>query len=182
MTSLELRKKCEKSLDFLKSELAQIRTGRATPALIESIEIDAYGSKMTVKELGSITTLDPENLVVVPWDKNLLGDISKGIRESDLHLNPVEESDRLRVPVPTLTEERRREFAKIVSIKVEECKNALRNIRQDAMKDVDKDFESKVIGEDEKFDQRDEVEKVTKELILEAESTGETKKSDLMTV
>jgi ribosome recycling factor len=133
MTNSELKAKLSKPTEFFKQELSQIRTGRASPALVEAASIEAYGSHMTLRELGSITVLDPQNLVVVPWDKSLKNSIIKGIRDSGLGLNPVEDGERLRVPIPALTEERRKEFTKMVAAKAEEAKNVVRNIRQDAM-------------------------------------------------
>ena len=182
MTIAELKSKLDRSFDFLESELAQVRTGRASPTMIEDIEVDAYDSKMTIKELGSILVPDSQNLVIVPWDKSLLKAIAKAIRESELKLNPVEDSDRVRVPTPPLTEERRAELTKIVSTKTEEAKNSMRNIRQDAMKDIDKAFGDKSIGEDEKFTQREEADELVKEYTKSAEELAEGKKSDLMTV
>lgn len=182
MNKGELKNKLEKTLEFLNSELSQIRTGRASPTLIEDIEVDAYESKMTVKELGSIMVADPQNLVIVPWDRGLLKNISKAIRESELKLNPVEESDRVRVPTPPLTEERRNEMARVVTAKTEEAKNAMRNIRQDIMKDIEKEFSNKIIGEDEKFRLKDEVDEIVKDFTDKVEKISESKKSDLMTV
>ena len=182
MTISDLKSKLEKSLEFFKSELSQIRTGRATPTLIENIEVDAYDSKMKLKELGSISMLDNQNLAVTAWDRGLHGAIANAIRESDLKLNPVTEPDRVRVPVPALTEERRKEFAKIVSIKTEETKNVMRNVRQEAMKDIDKEFSDKNMGEDEKFTQKEEVEKIVKEHVTKTDELAEAKKTDLMTV
>jgi ribosome recycling factor len=149
---------------------------------VEDIAVDVYGTNMTIKELGSITAQDPQNLIISPWDKNLLTSISKAIRESDLKLNPVEESDRIRVPIPSLTEERRVEFTKIVSAKVEEAKQAMRNSRQEAMKDIDKDFSDKLISEDEKFTNREEVEKMVKEYVDKVDEQSESKKEDIMRV
>lgn len=182
MNNTDLKNKLSKVLDFLKGELTQIRTGRASPSLIEEISVEAYGTKMTVKELGSISVLDSQNLVVSPWDKSLLKSISKAIRESNLNLNPVDESDKIRVPIPSLTEDRRKELSKLVSVKVEETKNSMRNIRQDAMKDIEKEFSDKVIGEDEKFRQKEEVEKLVKSMVDEIDEVGEAKKEELMRV
>lgn len=182
MTQSELKTKLEKSLDYFKTELTQIRTGRATPSLIENIEVDAYGTKMKLKELGNISLLDNQNLVVMAWDKGLMGSIASAIRESELKLNPVPEPDRVRVPVPALTEERRKEFAKIVSTKAEETKNSMRSIRQDAMREIDKDFTDKLIGEDDKFRLKEEVEKIIKDFVTKADELAESKKSDLMTI
>jgi ribosome recycling factor len=163
MTNSELKSRLDKSIEFLRTELNQIRTSRATPALIEDIEADAYGAKMKIKELGSISILDSQNLVVSAWDRTLLPVIAKAIRDSEAKLNPVAEPDRVRVPVPPLTEERRKEFTKVVSTKIEDCKTVMRGIRQEAMKDIDADFAAKKMGEDDKFKFKEDVEKILKE-------------------
>jgi ribosome recycling factor len=178
----ELKLRLEKSLDFFKSELLQVRTGRANPGLVEDIVVEAYGSKMTVKEVGTITVLDSQNIIVSPWDKGLISSIAKSIRESDLKLNPVEESDRLRIPIPSLTEERRKEFSRVVSTKSEETKNSIRSIRQEAMKDIEKDFNDKKIGEDEKFRLKEEVEKTVKEFVEKVEEIAEHKRQEILRV
>lgn len=182
MNTPELKNKLSKSIDFLKTELSQVRTGRASPSLIEAVLVEAYDSKMTIRELGTITVMDSQNLAVAPWDKTLLKAIAKAIRESDLGLNPVDESDRVRVPVPSLTEERRHDLIKMVSGKVEDCKNSMRNVRQDAMKDIDNEFADKKIGEDDKFSQKEEVEKTVKNFVEQAEEMGETKRKELLEI
>ncbi len=178
----ELKSKLQKSLDFLETELAQIRTGRANPSLLESIQVDAYDSKVSIQELGSITIQEGQTILVTPWDKTLLNTIANAIRESDLKLNPVVTGDVLRVPIPPLTEDRRIELTKVVSQKVEDAKNSLRHIRQDAMKDIEEDFTAKRIGEDDKFKQKDDVEKVVKEYVSSADAIGESKKQDVLKV
>jgi len=182
MTSSELKNRQSKSIDFLKSELSQIRTGRANPSLIEDVEVDAYDSKMALKELGSVTLADAQTIMVTPWDKSLIPEIEKAIRESEAKLNPVEVGGNLKVPVPTLTEDRRKELVRLVSQKAEDCKQSIRNIRQDAMKDIDKEFDDKVISEDEKFTQKEKAEDVTKDFVEQADSIGEAKSRELMTV
>ena len=182
MTSLELKNRLTKSIEFLQSELTQIRTGRANPSLLEDIEVVAYESKMTLKELGSVTLADAQTIMVTPWDKNLIPDIEKAIRESESKLNPVEVGGNLKVPVPSLTEDRRKELVRLVNQKVEDCKQSVRNIRQDAMKDIDKEFEDKIISEDEKFTQKEEVEEITKDFVEQADAIGENKSSELMKV
>lgn len=182
MNTFELKNKLSKSIEFLKSELSQIRTGRASPSLIEAVLVDAYDTKMSVKELGTITVIDSQNLTIAPWDKSLLKAISKAVRESGLGLNPVDEPDKVRVPVPALTEERRLDLSKLVSAKVEECKNSLRNVRQEAMKDIDKEFADKKIGEDDKFSQKEETEKIIKNFIEEAEEHGKVKKEEILEI
>lgn len=182
MTTSELKNKLTKSLEFLKSELSQIRTGRASPSFLESITVDAYGSKMTIKELGSITSLDSQTLLVSPWDKGLVREIAKSITESDLKINAVVDGNNVRVPFPALTEERRKEFTKLASAKVEDAKNVMRGIRQDAMKEIDKSFADKLIGEDAKFTQKEEVDKIVKEFSEQADTAGEAKKQDLLKI
>jgi len=182
MNATELKSKLTKSVDFLKTELTQIRTGRASPTLIENIVVEAYDSKMTLKEVGSISSLDSQNLVVAPWDKSLIKSIASAIRNSELQLSPVIDGDVVRVPLPALTEERRMDMVKLVSAKVEEAKTALRNIRQEAMKDIDKDFSEKKIGEDEKFSSKEDVEKIVKEFVTMCDTVGESKKQELMRV
>jgi ribosome recycling factor len=182
MTTSELKNKITKSVDFLRTELSQIRTGRANPSLLEDITVEVYESKMALKELGSITLSDAHTIMITLWDKNLLPIVTKEIREGELKLNPVEAGGNLKVPIPPLTEDRRKELARIVNQKVEECKQSVRNIRQDAMKDIDKEYDEKTISEDEKFTQKDEVEEIVKEFVEEVEELGKTKSDELMTV
>jgi ribosome recycling factor len=182
MTNSELKSKLAKTIEHFKGEISQIRTGRANPSLIEDVALDVYDSKMTVKELGSIALLDSQTLVVSVWDKSVLGTVAKAIRESNLGLNPIEDTDRVRIPVPPLTEERRKELTKVVSTKAEEAKTSIRSIRQDAMKDIEKDFTEKSISEDEKFTFKDEVEKIVKDITLDLDALAETKKEELLKI
>lgn len=182
MTTPELKSRLTKSLDFFKNDVSQIRTGRATPALIENISVNAYDTKMTLKELGSIIVLDSQNLVVSPWDKSTIKDIAAAIKESELQVDPVVDGDTIRIPIPALTEERRKDFVKLVSTKVEEAKNSMRNIRQEAMKDIEKDFTDKKIGEDDKFAFKAEVEEVMKDFVKKLEESAEIKKQELLKI
>ncbi|MBN1162138.1 ribosome recycling factor [Patescibacteria group bacterium] len=182
MNSHELKTKLDKSLEFLKTELSHISTGRASPALINDISVVAYETPMTIKEVASITMQDAQNLVIVLWDKSLLKAVVKAIRESELSLNPIEDTDKIRIQIPALTEERRKEFAKQVSIKVEECKIALRNIRQETMKEIDKDFNDKSISEDDRFYFREEVEETVRDYIDKVEDIGSSKKEEILSI
>ena len=182
MNSVELKKKLESTVDFLESELNQIRTGRASPKLLEDIPVRAYDSMLTIKEVGTISVPDSSLLVVSPWDKSLLAAIAKAVRESDLHLNPAVGDETVRVPVPPLTEERRKEFVKLVSTKVEAARQSVRNIRQDAMKAIETAFSAKTISEDEKFTQKENVEDIVKETIVKIDSVGDSKKNALMSI
>ncbi|MFC1621821.1 ribosome recycling factor [Patescibacteria group bacterium] len=178
----ELKNKLSKSVDFLKTEFSQIRTGRANPSLVEDIEVVAYESKMMLKELGSITLQDAQTILITPWDKNLANVIAKAIRESKLSLNPVEDSGIVRIPIPALTEERRVELAKLVSQKAEETKVSMRSIRQEAMKDIDNLHSDKEISDDKKFAEKERVEEMVKEFVEQIEKVSESKKKDLMRV
>ncbi|HPD74256.1 MAG TPA: ribosome-recycling factor [bacterium] len=183
MNNIELKTRLDKSIEFLQSELKQIRAGRVSPALVADISVEAYsGSMMTIKELGSIIVMDPSNLSITPWDKSVLDAIVNGVRNSGQGLSAVKEADRVRVNVPALTEERRIEFTKDVSEKVENCKNSIRSIRQEAMKDIEKDFSDKAISEDDKFRLKEDVEKTIKEFIEIADDIGAEKKNELMTI
>ncbi|MEN9389007.1 MAG: hypothetical protein RLY61_91, partial [Candidatus Parcubacteria bacterium] len=143
MTKSELIKKLDGALDFFKTDIAQVRTGRANPVVIEELVVEVYGSKMKVKELGTISVPEPQLIVVSPWDKSVLQIIDKAIRDSDLKLNPVTADGVIRIPIPPLSQERREEFAKMVSTKMELARQTIRNIRQDAIKEIEKSFADK---------------------------------------
>ena len=182
MTNAELKTKLEDSSEFLKLELAQIRTGRVTPSLLDDVKVDAYGSMLTIKEVGTIQVLDPQTLQITPWDKNLLEVIESGIRSSELNLNPVVRGDSVVLPVPSLTEDRRKEFTRLVSTKMEDVKNSMRNSRQEAMKDIDTRFNDKEFGEDEKFTMKEEIEDLVKDYVEKTDAMGEAKKKDIMNI
>ncbi len=182
MTKFELIKKLDIALDFFKTDISQVRTGRANPVVIEELTVEVYGSKMKVKELGTISVPEPQLIVVSPWDKSVLQIIDKAIRESDLKLNPVTADGVIRIPIPPLSQERREEFAKMVSTKMELARQTIRNIRQEAIKDIEKSFSDKVIGEDEKFTQKEEVERLVKDITTEVGELGEAKREDILAI
>lgn len=180
MNKSEIRKDLTEALEFFKSELTKIRTGRATPALIEDLTIEVYGSKMRLKEVGSITVPEPQMIVVSPWDRSQIPSISKAINTSDLNLNSSYDNERVRVPIPPLSEERRSELAKLVTAKLEACKTTIRNLRNDVMKSIDKDFSDKKISEDEKFSLKEDADKIIKDFSEQAETLSNDKKKSLM--
>ena len=180
MNKSEIKRDLTDAVEFFKNELSKIRTGRASSSLIEDISIDVYGSKMRIKELGSITVPEPQLIVVSPWDRSQIPSISKAINTSELNLNSSFDNEKVRVPVPPLSQERRTELAKIVSTKLEACKTTIRNLRNDVMKSVDKSFADKAISEDEKFQQKEEADKLIKEFTEQADSIAEDKKKSLM--
>lgn len=131
-------------LDFYKQDIASIRTGRATPALVEDISVDAYGQKMTIKELASISVPEPRTVVIQPWDKGVLEAIGTGIQKSSLGLAPIADGDLIRLNIPSLTEERRKEFIKLLKSKTEDARIKIRRAREDMHKgfgDMSKDEE-----------------------------------------
>jgi len=182
MTIPELRSKLNASFEHLKGELSQIRSGRATTSLVEEVKVMAYGSEMKIRELGTISTPDAQMILISPWDKSLIKEIEHAIREQNPGLNPVPDSQVVKVPVPPLTEERRKEFVKLVNDKAEAAKHSMRNIRQDAMKDIDNSFANKEITEDDKFVAKEEVEGVMKEVHAKIEELVSQKTNELMTV
>lgn len=171
-----------KAVEHLKQELASVRTGRANPALIEQIKVDAYGSAMALRDLASINTPEPRLLIVQPWDKNNTDAIIKAIRESGSGLNPVEEGGVIRVPVPTLNEERRRELIKLVHEKTEAAKVAVRSVRREAMEAIEKEEKSGKISKDERHRHQESVQKVTDEVSHEIENILKSKETELSQV
>lgn len=178
----ELKQKLQMAYDFFAGELAKIRTGRASSLLVENFELDAYGTKMRIKELASVSVPDAQTVVIAPWDKDLLSIIDKALRESTLGVNPVSGSESIKVPVPPLTEDRRKELAKVVGAKVEDAKIVMRNARQDAMKAIEKAFVDKEIGEDDKFAGKDKIEQVVRDFVGRLEEAAETKRLEIMQV
>ena len=178
----ELNQKLTLSLEFFVAELTKIRTGRASTALVENIEIDAYGGRMKIKEVGSISVPEPQTILIAPWDKSLLKEIEKALRESSLGVNPIVGGDSVKMPIPALTEDRRKEMGKMVGVKLEDCKTSMRSLRQDAMKQVDKAFADKEIGEDDKFNQKEEVEEIVKDYVKRAEEASDKKKEEILKI
>lgn len=174
----------QKAIDHFKGEIASIRTGRAVPALIENIVCAAYGGtqKLTVKELGTITTSDPQTLVVQPWDQSVIGEIRQGILVANVGLTPVIDNTIIRISVPALTTERRLEYVKLLKQKMEEARVSVRNVRQDKMREIKAAFEEKNISEDDKFKGEEELQKITDGFIGNIEEIAEKKEQEITTV
>jgi len=182
MNKAELKKTLTEAVEFFKTELSKIRTGRATPGLIEDVLVEAYGTKTRIKELGSITIPEPQMILVSPWDRTLIPGISKSINNSELNLNSSYDNEKVRIPIPPLSEERRVELTKIVTLKLEACKTTIRNLRNDTMKSIDKSFSDKQISEDEKFKLKEDADKIIKEYSDMAEDLSSDKKRSLMEI
>jgi ribosome recycling factor len=171
-----------KSIDVLRRELSNIRTGRANPSIIEHLPVDYYGAPTPLLQLASITAPDSRQLVVQPYDRTAIGNIERAIRQSDLGFNPTNEGSLIRITIPPLTEERRRDLVKLVHKRTEESKVAVRNVRRDSMDSLRKMRKNKEISEDEEDVAEEELQKLTDRFIREAEGIGSAKEREMMEV
>jgi ribosome recycling factor len=185
-TIAEIRKTAEtkmgKSVEALKHELQKIRTGRAHPGLLDQVHVDYYGSMVPISQVANVTLLDARTIGVQPWDKGMGAKIERAIRESDLGLNPAAQGDLLRVPMPALTEERRRELTKVVRHAGEETKVAVRNLRRDANEHLKKLLKDKLATEDEERRAQDDVQKLTDRTVAEVDKLVHGKEADILAV
>ena len=177
----EYREKMDKAIEFLKDDIATIRTGRASPAMVENVSISAYGgqSRLQVKEMGTITTQDARTLIIQSWDTSVVGDIVKGIQGANLGLTPVVDGEIIRISVPALSEERREEYVKLLKAKLEGGRVAIRQIRRDRMSEIKRQFEEKVLNEDDKRREEEELQKLTDEMNEKIAQIGEKKEQEI---
>jgi ribosome recycling factor len=173
-------KKMQKAIENLKHELTTVRTGRASPTLLDRIQVDYFGVPTQINALANISAPEPRLLVIAPWDKNTMGPIEKAILKSDLGLNPTNDGKVIRLAIPQLTEERRREMTKIVHKRTEEGRVAIRNIRRDAHEDLKKAEKDKLVSEDDLKRGTERLQKVTDSYIAQAEEVGQHKEHELM--
>jgi ribosome recycling factor len=178
----QAREKMQKTLEHLREELAGVHTGRAHPSLLETIKVDAYGTKMDLRDLASINTPEPRFLVVQVWDQGNISNVEKAIRESNLSFNPSTENNIIRVPVPALSEERRKEMTKLVSEKREDAHVSIRQIRREAVDQIHKQEKSKQIAEDEKFRLSEQVQKVTDDFTNQVDTISKQKEKDILQI
>jgi ribosome recycling factor len=176
------KEKMLKAVETFKHELSKIRTGRAHPSLIEHLKVNCYGNDMPLSQVASINVKDSRTLSITPWDKNMVQPIEKAIMQSDLGLNPATAGTVIHVPLPPLTEERRKEFVKLVKTEGENARVNIRNIRRDANNDVKKLFTEKKISEDEERRAQDGIQKMTDSYIAEIDKMLSTKEKELMEV
>ena len=172
----------DKAVQALKEEFASLRTGRASANLLDQVHVDAYGSQMPLNQVGSISVPEPRSISVSVWDKGLVVSVEKAIRNAGLGLTPVVEGQNLRIPIPPLTEERRRELAKVAGKYAEQQKIAIRNVRRDAMDDLKKAEKDNVITQDEHRRMDVEVQKLTDEGVTRGDETLKTKEHEIMQV
>ena len=170
------------SVDSFKSSLTKIRTGRANPGLLDSVQVDYYGLMVPISQVANVSLLDARTISVSPWEKGMGAKIEKAIRDSDLGLNPAAQGDLIRVPMPAMTEERRKELTKVVRGEGEHAKVAIRNLRRDANDSVKKQVKDKLASEDDERRSQDEVQKFTDRFIAEVDKLVASKEQDIMAV
>ncbi len=186
MTISDIKKTAEqkmaRSIETFKNELHKIRTGRAHPGILDQVQVDYYGSLVPISQVANVSLLDARTISVQPWEKGMGAKIEKAIRESDLGLNPSTQGDLLRVPMPALTEERRKELTKVVRNAGEDAKVAVRNLRRDANDHAKKLLKDKEISEDEERRSLDELQKLTDRTIAEIDRLVSGKEAEIMAV
>ncbi|AJX16769.1 ribosome recycling factor [Burkholderia ubonensis] len=177
-----VEQKMQRSIEAFKNDLAKIRTGRAHTGLLDHVQVDYYGSMVPISQVANLTLVDARTIGVQPWEKNMVAKVEKAIREADLGLNPATSGDLIRVPMPPLTEERRRELTKVVKSEGETAKVAIRNLRRDANEQLKKLVKDKEISEDDERRAGDDVQKLTDKHVTEIDKLVQSKEAEIMTV
>uniref|UniRef100_A0A832G2U3 Ribosome-recycling factor n=1 Tax=Ignavibacterium album TaxID=591197 RepID=A0A832G2U3_9BACT len=178
----DAKNRMDKTLETLRSELAKVRTGKATTTLLDGIKVDYYGTMTPLNQVGNLTVLDAHTLSITPWDKSMVPVIEKAILEANLGFNPVSDGTNLKIPVPPLTEERRKDFVKIVKKFGEDAKVAIRNVRRDANEHLKREQKEKKMSEDELKIAEDEVQKLTDQHIKMIDELLKHKEKEIMEV
>jgi len=181
-TMPKYRERMDKSVSALKEEFGSLRTGRASASLLDQIMVDAYGAVMPINQVGAISVPEPRSITVSVWDKGLVVSVEKAIRNSGLGLNPVVEGQNLRIPIPVLTEERRRDLAKLAAKYAEQQRVSVRNVRREANDDLKKAEKDGVISQDELKRMEAEVQKITDEAVRRVDEALKTKEQEIMQV
>ncbi|MEO7953289.1 MAG: ribosome recycling factor [Polaromonas sp.] len=174
--------KMQQSLESFQHGLTKIRTGRANPGLLDTVQVDYYGSMVPISQVANVALLDARTISVSPWEKGMGAKIEKAIRDSDLGLNPASQGDLIRVPMPAMTEERRKELTKVVRAEGEHAKVAIRNLRRDANDGIKKLVKDKLASEDDERRSQDEIQKFTDRFIVEVDKLVTGKEQDIMAV
>jgi ribosome recycling factor len=178
----DAKTRMQKSVDTLEANFAKIRTGRAHPSILDSVRVDYYGSDVPVSQVANVNVEDSRTLTVQPWESNMLQKIEKAIMTSDLGINPVTTGNMMRIPMPMLTEERRKEFAKLARSEAENARVAVRNIRRDANGDVKSLLKDKDITEDEARRSDDDIQKLTDEFVAKIDAMLSEKENSLLEI
>lgn len=171
-----------RSIDALRQELSKLRTGRAHPSLLDHVRVSYYGSEMPLNQVANVSVQDARTLGVAPYDKGMVSAIEKAIRDSDLGLNPVSAGNLIRVPLPALTEERRKDMIKVVRHEAEAARVAIRNVRREANHDLKELVKEKAVSEDQERRAEDEVQKLTDRFVAEVDKVLQAKEADLMEI
>ncbi|MFI4887477.1 MAG: ribosome recycling factor [Burkholderiales bacterium] len=174
--------KMNRSVETLKADLAKVRTGRAHTGLLDHIHVDYYGTPMPLSQVANVTLADPRTIGVTPWEKKMIPVVEKAIRDSDLGLNPAASGEMIRVPMPPLTEERRKELIKVVHKEAEAAKIAVRNVRRDANEHLKKLLKDKECSEDEERRAHDDLQKLTDRFVAEVDRLLQAKEADLLAI
>lgn len=174
--------KMQKSLEALKGDLGKVRTGRAHTGILDHVQVDYYGSMMPIGQVANVNLLDARTIGVTPWEKKMIPAIEKAIRDSDLGLNPATMGDTVRVPMPALTEERRKDLIKVVRGEAENARVAVRNLRRDANHSLKEAVKAKAISEDDEHRAQEDIQKLTDRYIAEIDKALAAKEADLMAV
>lgn len=172
----------DKTLEYLKGELMGLQVGRATPSLVEDLEVEAYSQKMPLKQLAAIQTPEPRVIIIRPWDKSIIKEIEKAIQKSQLNLAPIIDGDIIRLTIPQLTEERRKQLVKIVGEKVEECHINIRRHREDAWKEIQGLEKDGKISEDDKFKAKDKLQELVDKYNKEINEIFDRKEQEIMKI
>jgi ribosome recycling factor len=178
----ETQDRMKKSVESLQTDLMGIRTGRASPALVERLRVEYYGTPTQLIELASISAPEPQLLTIRPWDANALKDIERAILQSDLGLTPTSDGKLIRLVIPSLTEERRRELTRVVAKRVEEGRVAVRNCRRDALNDLRELEKEKLVSEDEFYVAKEDLQELTDKYIEQVDEIGKAKEEEIMEI
>lgn len=176
---IEMKKQMEKAVEHLRTELSKLRVGRASATMVDGVRVDVYGSQMSLKEVAALATPDAKTITIQPWDRSLFGEIEKAILAANLGLTPMNDGKIIRINMPPITEERRKDFVKQISKEGEAAKVAVRNIRRDSMDALKK---NKDLSEDDQRRTQDDIQKLTDQFIGEVDKAVETKTKEVMTV
>ncbi len=177
-----VEQKMSKSLETLKADFGKVRTGRAHTGILDHVLVEYYGNPTLITQVANVTLIDARTLGVQPWEKNMVGPVERAIRDADLGLNPATNGDVIRVPMPMLTEERRRDLIKVVRGEAENAKVAVRNVRRDANEQLKRLLKDKEIGEDDERRAQEEVQKYTDRFVVEIDKALQAKEADLLAV
>jgi ribosome recycling factor len=181
-TKNQTEKKMQQSIEAFKHNLGKIRTGRANPALLDNVQVEYYGSMVPLSQVANISLLDARTISVQPWEKGMGPKVEKAIRESDLGLNPAAMGDLIRVPVPSMTEERRKELTKVVKAEAEHARVSVRNMRRDANEGVKKLVKDKLATEDDQKRSETDIQKMTDKYIAEIDKLAADKEKEILSV